>query len=51
VFRREKDGALTAAEGAALHTEVQYWHDQIEALERLADEQGYAAVNLRPLHW
>ena len=51
LFRREKAEDLTAAERAALHAEVQYWRDQIEALERLADEQGYGAVNPRPLHW
>jgi len=51
LFRREKTEDLTARERAALHAEVQYWHEQIEALERLAAEQGYGAVNPRPLHW
>jgi hypothetical protein len=49
--RRENTEDLTAGERAALHAEVPYWHDQIEALERLAAEQGYEAVNPRPLHW
>ncbi|MGH8063648.1 MAG: GNAT family N-acetyltransferase [Candidatus Entotheonellia bacterium] len=51
LFRREKQGGLTAREYAALHADVQYWRDQIEALERLADEKGYAAVNPRRPHW
>jgi L-amino acid N-acyltransferase YncA len=49
--QRQKVEKLTAAERAALHAEVQYWHDQVEALERLAQAQGYAAVSPRPLHW
>ena len=51
LFRRQKAGGLPDAERAALHAEVQYWHDQIEALERLADEQGYEAVYPRRPHW
>jgi len=51
LFRREKVEALAAAERAALHAEMQYWHDQVEALERLADEQGYRAVYPRRPHW
>jgi GNAT superfamily N-acetyltransferase len=51
LFRREKAEDLTAVERTALHTEVQSWRDQIEALECLAAEQGYGAVNPRPLHW
>jgi RimJ/RimL family protein N-acetyltransferase len=51
LFRREQYGKLTAAKRVALHADVQYWHRQIEALERLADEKGYAAVNPRRPHW
>jgi GNAT superfamily N-acetyltransferase len=51
LFRREKAKDLTAGERVTLHADVQYWHDQIEALERLAAEQGYGAVNPRPLPW
>jgi predicted GNAT family acetyltransferase len=51
LFRREKDGGLTAAESTALHADVEYWHGQVAALERLADEQGYAVVNPRRPHW
>jgi GNAT superfamily N-acetyltransferase len=51
LFRREKDGKLTDAERAALHADVEHWRDQIETLERLAETQGYAAVNPRRPHW
>lgn len=51
LFRRDKAGELTAMERAAWHAEVQYWKDQIEALERLANEQGYEAVSPRRPHW
>jgi GNAT superfamily N-acetyltransferase len=51
LFRREKAGGLTAAERTALHADVQYWHDQVEALERLAEAQGSRAVSPRPPHW
>jgi ribosomal protein S18 acetylase RimI-like enzyme len=51
LFRREKAGDLTAAERAALHADVQYWHDQVEVLEYLAEAQGHRAVSPRPPHW
>lgn len=51
LFRREKQGGLKATEHAALQADVQYWHAQLEAFERLADVQGYAAVNPRRPHW
>ena len=51
LFRRDKAGGLSDAEHAVLHAEVKYWHDQVEALERLVEEQGYRAVNPRPPHW
>jgi hypothetical protein len=41
----KKQGGLSAREHAALHADVQYWRDQIEALQRLADVQSYAAVS------
>lgn len=43
----EKQGGLTAREHAALQAGVQYWRHQIEALQRLAEVQSYAAVNPR----
>jgi RimJ/RimL family protein N-acetyltransferase len=51
LFRREKAGELTAAEHATLHADVQSWRDQVEALERLAEVQGYRTVTPRPPHW
>jgi hypothetical protein len=50
LFRREKQGGLTAGEHAALQAGVQYWRDQVEALQRLADVQSYATVNPRQPH-
>jgi hypothetical protein len=37
--------ARNLANGAALQADVQYWHDQIDPLQRLADVQSYTAVN------
>ena len=51
LFRREKDGKLTAAERAALHADMQYWYDKIEVLERLEETLGCVAVNTRRPHW
>jgi L-amino acid N-acyltransferase YncA len=51
LFRRQKQGGLAATEHAVLQADVQYWHAQLEALERLADENGYDAVFPRRPHW
>jgi len=40
----------TAREHAALQAGVEYWRDQIEALQQLADVQSYAAVNPQQPH-
>lgn len=49
--RREDSGELAATESAALRTDLQYWQDQVEALERLAQVRGYEAVMPRLPHW
>jgi len=49
--RRKKSGELTGADCAELHVELTYWHDQVEALQRLVEEQGYEAVTPRLPHW
>ena len=51
LFRREKQGRLTATEHASLQADVQYWRDQLEALKRMADDKGYAVVYPRLPHW
>jgi GNAT superfamily N-acetyltransferase len=50
LFRREKQRGLTATEHAALQADVQHWRDQLEALKRLADKDGYAVVHPRMPH-
>ena len=45
LFQCEQQGRLTAREHTALQAGMQYRGDQIEALQRLADVQSYAAVN------
>lgn len=51
LFRHEKCRELAAAERAALQADVQYWYGQLEALERLGEAQGFAAVYPRLPHW
>lgn len=50
LWRCNQSEGLAAADAAALDAELRYWEDQVEALERLADEQGYRAVAPRLPH-
>ena len=45
LWRREKLGSLTAEELAKLTAEVTRWEAEVEKLERVEDEQGFAAVH------
>jgi L-amino acid N-acyltransferase YncA len=51
LYRYGQSGGAASEDHARLTAEVTYWHDRVEALQRMDDEQGFWSVYPRLPHW